>query len=225
MADLADLPERFKKADPERTERSLSRLEERAEKMQERINRILPQNAVRLLQRVTKLAREHREEFNRRYAAYYPAMKDHLKAELDIEPHMPTSEDEMWEIWIKVILPREDEEGVRQLERHDFTKAHYIIANHLKETFPEVKAIESSISTESKPKRELSKKCLDKLKEITTKRSKLGIDDTFEKAYESECCQYEIVDKERKKIGSYYTLRNRVQRYYPEIYDMAKAEK
>lgn len=71
----------------------------------------------------------------------------------------------------------------------------------------------------------LSQKCLDKIKALTIEHSAWGIQQTFEMAYKCDDCQYEIVDGDKKDIGSYRTLMRRVENFYPNLYKKTMAEK
>ncbi len=88
----------------------------------------------------------------------------------------------------------------------------------LKEAYP---LYEQSESIKS---RILSEKCLEKIQELSNNHDRWGVNQTFEKAFQYSCCQTEIVDGEKKKIGSWSTLRGRVRDIYPAIYKKTKAK-
>jgi DNA mismatch repair ATPase MutL len=71
----------------------------------------------------------------------------------------------------------------------------------------------------------LPKECIDKINELCKNHSALGVNTTFEKAFKCKACRYEIVDGEKKEIGSYSTLRRRVKKYYPDLYERTAVQK
>lgn len=84
--------------------------------------------------KLIEYAKQHREEFDRRYEIFYPEMKAHLRNRLELkkdeEPMMPLSNDDMWEMWIKEIAPHALI-GNQNLKRDDFIHYHNLIEESL----------------------------------------------------------------------------------------------
>lgn len=103
-------------------------------KAMERPAQVLHKRINKPLKVFRDLLKRQREDFDRRYQKYYPAMEKIIEEKKGI---VPDNKERMWEIFIFEILENEDV-FFRPLEREDFIRFHAIMEQRLKNDFPNI---------------------------------------------------------------------------------------